>query len=113
VRGVLFIKNSELLTRMAYNGQNLDFVGASLIHFIALSHLVGGLMLSLGLLTRLAAIVQIPILCGAVFVVHLHEGLLSRGQSLEFSALVLFLLAVFATFGAGKYSIDNYISSHD
>jgi putative oxidoreductase len=111
VRGVLFIKNSELLTRMAYDNQSLDFVGASLVHFVAISHLVGGLMLAIGILTRLAAIVQLPILAGAVFVVHWHEGLLTRGQSLEFSALVLFLLVVFTCFGAGRYSIDHYISS--
>jgi uncharacterized membrane protein YphA (DoxX/SURF4 family) len=48
----------------------------------------------------------VPILIGAVFFVHRGEGLLTATQSLEFSALVLFLLLVFVVSGAGKLSLD-------
>jgi len=48
--------------------------------------LVGGAMLTIGFLTRLAAFVQIPILAGAVFIVHRQDGLFAMGQSLEFRA---------------------------
>ena len=47
-------------------------------------------------ITRIAALVQIPILAGAVFIVHRQDGLFALGQSLEFSALVLFLLCIVA-----------------
>jgi uncharacterized membrane protein YphA (DoxX/SURF4 family) len=59
-----------------------------------------------GLYTRLAALVQLPVLVGAVALVHWQDGLLSADQSLEFSALVLFLLGLVALFGGGRWSLD-------
>ncbi|PSQ51369.1 MAG: hypothetical protein BRD28_05700 [Bacteroidetes bacterium QH_10_64_37] len=41
-----------------------------------------------------------------MFPVHRHEGLLSANQSLEFSALVLFLLVLVCAFGSGRWSPD-------
>lgn len=108
IRGVFIISNTRaefvqvLLERMHYPW----IVTVVLLHYIALAHLIGGLMLTVGLLTRIAAWVQVPILVGALFI-HRTEGLMSGGQSLEFSALVLFLLAIFAISGAGPVSVDN------
>lgn len=70
------------------------------------AHLIGGALLAVGFYTRLAALVQVPILVGAVFLVHWQDGLLSADQSLEFSALVLFLLLLVCTFGSGRWSLD-------
>jgi len=78
-------------------------------HYITFAHIIGGLFMVMGLLTRLAALVQIPVLTGAVFVVHLREGLASAEQSLELAGLVLFLLLVVFAFGPGKLSLDYYL----
>ena len=86
-------------------GQPWLLTGA-LLHAVMLVHFVGGAMLTLGFLTRIAAAAQIPILAGAVFIVHRKDGLFAMGQSLEFSALVLFLLVVLFISGAGKLSLD-------
>ncbi len=108
IRGVFIITNTraefilDLLKRIEFPW----LVTVGLLHYISLAHLVGGLMLTVGLLTRIAAWVQIPILAGAVFI-HRGEGLMSGGQSLEFSALVFFLLVMFAISGAGPLSVDN------
>jgi hypothetical protein len=51
----------------------------------------------------------VPILFGAVFVVHSSGGLLNPGQSLEFSALVLALLVVYFIFGSGELSVDRLL----
>ena len=108
IRGVFIISNTRaefiqtLLQRMDYPW----IITVVLLHYIAIAHLIGGLMLTVGLLTRIAAWVQIPILAGAVFI-HRGEGLMSGGQSLEFSALVLFLLVIFSVSGAGPVSVDN------
>ncbi|PSQ68297.1 MAG: hypothetical protein BRD26_08610, partial [Bacteroidetes bacterium QH_1_64_81] len=48
----------------------------------------------------------LPILIGAVFLVHWNEGLLSANQSFEFSALVLFLFVLVCAFGSGRWSLD-------
>ncbi len=108
IRGVFIITNTraefilDLLKRMEFPW----VVTVVVLHYISLAHLVGGLMLTVGLLSRIAAWVQIPILAGAVFV-HRNEGLMSGGQGLEFSGLVLFPLVVFAISGAGPLSVDN------
>lgn len=79
---------------------------AGLSVYVTAAHLVGGALLAVGLYTRLAALIQLPILVGAVVLVHWHDGLLSADQSLEFSALVLFLLVLVCAFGSGRWSLD-------
>lgn len=111
VRGMLFVGDSGIVLELLDGAGEAGFGAAAVGHLVALAHLGGGLLLALGLLTRLAALVQIPILFGAVFLVHLGEGLLAAGQSLEFSALVLFLLVLFAIFGAGRFSLDHAIAT--
>ncbi len=106
VRGVLLVQDSTL---MLQHTAEPAFVSAALMHYVAVAHLVGGLLLAVGLFTRVAALVQVPILFGAVFFVHLHEGLLAAGQSLEFAALVLVLLLVLSVFGSGRWSADHYL----
>ena len=107
-RGLLLITNSSA----GFFNDLMQSSGVSwlthgfLLHYVILAHFVGGLLLTIGFLTRIAALVQIPVLIGAVFLVHRQEGLLASTQSLEFSALVLFLLLVFLVNGAGKLSLD-------
>jgi putative oxidoreductase len=107
-RGLLLITNTstgyfvDLLQRSGHSW----LLTGTMLHYVMLAHFVGGVLLTIGFLTRLAALVQIPVLIGAVFVVHRQDGLFAMGQSLEFSALVLFLLIVIAINGAGRYSLD-------
>lgn len=108
VRGAMFIADPNKLTLMVGSGD--WFWTAAMGHYVAMAHIGGGIMLALGIGTRIAAIVQIPVLLGAVFFVHWHDGLLAAGQSLELAGLVLFLLATFAVFGAGPLSLDQRLS---
>lgn len=109
-RGLLMISNTSpgyVVDFFQRAGQAWGWLGTgALMHYVMLAHFIGGLLLMLGFLTRIAAIAQIPILAGAVFFVHRQDGLFALGQSLEFSALVLFLLVVVAVAGAGKLSLD-------
>jgi len=108
VRGVLFFDRPVLLSESLLSaGQQADGTGF-LAHLIAMIHVGGGLMLAFGLATRIAALIQIPILFVAVFFVHFPQGLMTSGQSLEFSALVLFLLVILFIRGSGKLSLDSY-----
>ena len=107
-RGLLLITNNsvgffEVLVQQS--GQSW-LTNGILLHYVILAHFVGGFMLTIGFLTRFAALIQVPVLIGALFFVHRTEGLLAASQSLEFSALVLFLLLVFVVSGAGKLSVD-------
>ena len=109
IRGVLIITNSRaaFVTDMLARVGDSWFVGSALLHYVALAHLVGGVMLTVGVLTRIGAAVQLPILAGALFLIHRREGLMGPGQSLEFSALVLFLLVVVLIAGPGPLSVDG------
>ncbi len=109
IRGVLIITSTraDFVQDMLQRTGQSWLISAALLHYVALAHFVGGAMLIVGLLTRIAAVVQIPVLAGAVLLVHRAEGLMAAGQSLELSALVLFLLVVVAVAGAGPLSIDG------
>lgn len=108
VRGAIFIARPEaLLNYMEHTGR--WFMPVAIAHYVVGAHIAGGILLVIGLCTRLAAIAQAPILLGAVAFVHWGEGLLSGGQSLELSALVLAMLLVIATCGAGELSADHIL----
>ena len=108
VRGVLFVSRPELVLGYMSSTESW-FVPYAIAHYVAIAHLGGGVLLAAGLATRLAAVVQLPVLCGAVFMVHSTETLLTAGQSLEFSALVLMLLVVYLFVGAGPLSVDAWL----
>ena len=110
VRGILFISNSGAFMDLIGDSSAAWLTSIALIHYVALAHLVGGVLIAIGLFTRFAALVQIPILLGAVFVVHFQGGLLASSQSLEFSALVLFLLVLLFLWGSGPLSAEHYIT---
>ncbi len=108
VRGVLFLMDPSFI------GHMLEGSTSSPIwpHVIALGHLAGGVLLAVGLFTRLAAAVQVLPVLGAVLMLHAREGLAGANQSLEFSALVMVILIFFACFGAGEWSLDHQRHAH-
>lgn len=108
VRGVLFMLDPSWV------GTLLDgaAIGAFWPRVVAFGHLVGGVLLAVGLFTRLAAAVQIFPVLGAVVLLHLRQDLATENQSLEFSALVLVMLAFFGCFGAGEWSLDHQREVH-
>jgi len=110
-RGLLMSSNTSaafVVDALQRSGQTWLVTGL-VLHYVMFAHIVGGGLLAIGFVTRIAALVQIPVLAGAVFLVHRSEGLLASGQSLEFAALVLFLLVVFLVAGAGRLSVDHYV----
>ena len=105
VRGWILVSDPAAITKLA--GANQWYWWYS---YITILHLVGGFLLTLGLFTRIAALFQIPILFGAVFIVHFKQGLMTGGQSLELSVLVLVLLIIYFLFGSGTLAIDKDIA---
>lgn len=104
-RGLALLLTDEGLRRLA-GGIAAEGQFSVIAAYVITAHIVGGALMALGLYTRWAALVQLPVLAGAVFLVHWREGLLSANQSFEFSALVLFLLLIVCVFGSGRWSLD-------
>jgi len=105
VRGWIFFADPGTVTEMAREESLYMWFS-----YVTLGHLIGGFLLMVGLLTRLAALVQIPILFGAVFVVNAGKNLASIDQSLELAVMVLVLLIVYFIFGSGGFSLDQYLA---
>jgi uncharacterized membrane protein YphA (DoxX/SURF4 family) len=106
-KGLDFITNMDEL-EMTASGANIAYAGAALAHYIVFAHILGGPLIAVGLFTRIVAVIQLPILIGAVIFVNYPKGFLSLGNhmELEISIIVLVGLVIFVVFGAGKYSID-------
>jgi uncharacterized membrane protein YphA (DoxX/SURF4 family) len=105
MKGALFASDPDLLATMTTEGR-LDAWAYVIAHYVVVAHLCGGAMLALGLLTRLAAAAQLPVLLGAVLFVHMKDGLFERTQSLEFTLFVLFTLVLITLHGPGRWSLD-------
>ena len=105
VRGWIFFADPNAVTALAREESLYMWFS-----YVTLGHLIGGIFVMVGLQTRLAALVQVPILFGAVFVVHAEQNLVAVGQSLELAVMVLVLLIVFTLFGSGSFSLDYYLS---
>ena len=107
IKGIYFLSHRGELDQILEGADNLLFAHATVAHYVIPVHLFGGVLLTLGLLTRVAAFLQIPILLGAVFYVHLPRMIfVGPRESLEFTVLVLFLLVLIFVFGAGRLSVD-------
>ena len=105
VRGWLLLSDPSAITALA-GTQKVYWWYAYIIG----AHLIGGSLLAIGFLTRVAAGLQLPVLAGAVLFIHLGDGLMTVGQSLELAALVLALLSVYFIFGSGVLAIDSYMA---
>jgi putative oxidoreductase len=109
-KGVSFISDTSVLQNMITQNNVFGFSGMLIsvaIHVVAFAHLVGGVLITLGLVTRFAVVIQIPILLFAVFFVNLTPGFSSPNSELWFSVLVLFLLIMFWVVGSGPLSVDE------
>lgn len=104
IKGIFFITNTQYLSELLspfdrYGG------GMILFHYIAGAHMVGGLMIIFGLLTRWAIISQLPILVGAIAINFMGE---MHSQNLFLSIAVLLICIVFLLYGSGKNSADYF-----
>jgi putative oxidoreductase len=110
-KGISFLGNTELFVTMLKNS-TVEFLSITIAHYVIIAHLMGGILIAIGLLTRIAVLFQIPILIGAIIFVNFSKGFFAINSDLPFSVLVLTLLIFFLIYGSGPWSVDNYIQKH-
>ncbi len=88
-------------------GVPLPMLGAVLV---ALSETVGGAMLVVGFMTRVAAATQVIAMIVAIFLVHWSSGFTANGG---YQWALLMAAAAFALMmdGAGRFSVDRIMGS--
>lgn len=109
-KGIAIVSNTQGLQDLLLQNNVFGFSGmmASVaIHIVGFIHLVGGILIAIGLLTRFAAVMQIPILLFAVFFVNISRGFTMLNSELWLSLIVLLLLIMFWVTGSGPYSADH------
>ena len=113
-KGISFIHDSLKLQQMVkHTGISmLDRNAETLSFIITYANLLGGFLIIVGLFTRWASIIQIPILIGAVFLVNARGGMNESNIELVLSGIVLILLIVFVIKGSGAISADEYFRNY-
>ena len=110
-KGFTFIRNTVALqTVLAESGMSNYVEWLPLV--ITWIHLLGGFLIIIGLLTRWAVLLQIPILLGAVFFINARGGVFAAESEFGFALVVLLLLIFFFFEGGGPISIDNFIKKN-
>ncbi|MCO4844789.1 MAG: DoxX family protein [Sulfurovum sp.] len=78
-------------------------------YLVASTELLGVLLLTLGLFTRLISLPLIVIMIVAITTVHLTHGFSAGDNGFEIPLYYMLFLAIFASFGAGKFSLDHLL----
>ncbi|MBW8243946.1 DoxX family protein [Muricauda oceani] len=105
VKGIEFMTHHEEMERLAAPFQNIPG-GMILLHYLIPAHFVGGILIVVGLLTRWAAIAQLPLLFGAVLTNFLGQ---MDTNNLMLAIIVLITSLFFIIYGSGKHSVDYYL----
>jgi len=108
-KGVEFLYNmgsmlSILSNKMAFG----SFSSMLMSNYIAFAHILGGVLLIMGVLVRFACLLQIPILLGAIFFINMNPEMYRPLSELTLSIAVLLLLCLFLVVGNGKWRMLTF-----
>ncbi len=104
-KGVDFLQNmGTLMGLMPINVEFDSFMYILLGHFVVFAHIIGGILITLGLFTRFACLMQIPILLTAIIFVNSRGDMMRPYSELFLSIIILLLLIYFLIAGNGPWS---------
>ncbi|MBL4704615.1 MAG: DoxX family protein [Flavobacteriales bacterium] len=99
--GVHFSQHTNLLVDLL-DHQNYGLSELFVVHYVTMGHIAGGILLILGLVTRIAALIQLPILVGAI----IANSLAGEPMDLALSIMIFGALILLSVFGSGKIAMD-------
>ena len=107
-KGIQIAYNLDAFSEMMAKSKLPASFGISLIaHLIIMLHIIGGLLITIGTNTRLACLVQIPVLLGAIFFVNLPANIMRPYSEFGLSVTVLVALVFFMVEGNGPLSVER------
>jgi uncharacterized membrane protein YphA (DoxX/SURF4 family) len=113
---VLFLKGLHFISDKAMTQQilldnNFDFVSVLVLHYVIIFQMAHSVLITVGLITRIAAAAQFPIVLGAVILVATTGSFAPLGSDLWLAVILLFLLVFFFIYGPGPLSVDAMLKS--
>jgi putative oxidoreductase len=110
MKGITLIINREqvMLNMEMSNIDVFSFLVTS--QYVLVFYIAGGLLVAIGLLTRVIVLFQIPILVATIIFIDYHKGLFALNSELIYSVLILGLLIFYLVYGSGKISVDYILS---
>jgi uncharacterized membrane protein YphA (DoxX/SURF4 family) len=114
LKGIEFLNNMGdmmglMTSRFSFSTLAIVIIG----HYIVFAHILGGFLLTIGLLTRFACLIQIPVLLGAVVLINLSPDMMRPFSELTLSIITLLLLIYFLIIGNGPWSFDYFIEKEN
>ena len=108
-KGINFIRDTATLKSLIeYTGVGIFTQNAATLALVVtILTLLCGFFITVGLFTRIASIVQIPIVLVAIFFVNI-KSINRNGVELALTVIVLLLLILFVIKGSGALSADEY-----
>ena len=105
-KGIDFLQNlpsvkGELLSKTSFGEYTILVLG----HFVVFAHIIGGIMLIIGLFTRFACLIQIPILLGAIIFINSGNSAVKPYSELFLSIIVLLFWFYFLIIGNGPCAV--------
>ena len=105
VLGFLFLFHGLQKIFGMFGGQAVPL--ASMFGLAGIIELVGGVLVMIGLFTRVAAFVCSGQMAAAYFIAHLPKGMVPIQNGGELAVLYCFAFLYVAARGAGPYSVDG------
>lgn len=110
-KGYIFLQN---MANLKWILSNHDLAGlpseamSFMMFYVIFVHMTGGTLIMLGMSTRIASLLQLPIIVAAIFVINNFRSPLNT--ELWLSVVTGVLLLVFLVIGSEPFSLDYYLS---
>lgn len=108
IKGYMFMFRLNELNDVV-QALDLGAFNVTLALVVAIAQLACGILIMIGLMTRLSCLVLFPILIGAVFYVNMRQGFITSSEWM-LSVMILYLLIFFFVHGAGELSVYSVLS---
>lgn len=109
-KAILFLVDMSFLVSIMRAGINKDvnaFAVVFLGQFVVIVTLLSGILLALGIHTRLVCLIQIPIMIGAIILLNNAGNTFTNTWDLLLTVLTLVLLVAFMIIGNGPLSYSR------
>lgn len=111
IKGYSFMINSTELDHLLVN-TSLAAHNDAISIVVTWAHLLGGVLIIVGLFTRWAVALQIPILLGALIFIATQQGIFAAGSMFPLTIVIFLLLVFFLIEGGGPISFDHFFKHH-